>query len=167
MGTAPGGGMSTRLCLTKEMVERDGIPASQGDCKTTRRQRSGNTLSMAFSCSKPPSSGASQVIFQGPESYTMKTTATTTVDGKPERMTSEGTGKWLSADCGNLRPPAAPRRAEQRLRPRMLTIRWKGGRRHGACRTPRVVNGAPSASRILPSCPGCRRRAGRASRSRC
>lgn len=110
MGTAPGGGMSTRVCLTREMVERDEIPSNQGDCKMTRRQRSGNTLSMAFTCAKPPSSGESQVTFQGPEAYTMKTTATTTVDGKPERMTIEGTGKWLSADCGNLRPPAAPAR---------------------------------------------------------
>lgn len=109
MSTAPGGGMSTRVCLTREMVERDEIPSNQGDCKMTRRQRSGNTLSMAFTCSKPPSSGESEVVFQGPEAYTMKTTATTTVEGKPERVTIEGTGKWLSADCGNLRPPNVPR----------------------------------------------------------
>ncbi|HYF20691.1 MAG TPA: DUF3617 domain-containing protein [Ramlibacter sp.] len=103
----PGGGMSARVCLTKEMAERNEVPASQGDCKITRQQRSGNTLTMAFTCTNPPSSGESQVTFHSPESYAMKTTATTTVEGKAERMTMEGSGKWLSADCGSVKPVPA------------------------------------------------------------
>ena len=31
----PGGGMSVKVCMTKEMVERNEMPAQQGDCTTT------------------------------------------------------------------------------------------------------------------------------------
>lgn len=102
------GGAGVRMCLTREMVERDEVPVNEGDCRTTRSQRTGNTLSMAFTCTKPPSSGESQVTFTSPEAYTSRTTVTSTVDGRPEKMTVEGTGKWLGADCGSVRPMAAP-----------------------------------------------------------
>jgi hypothetical protein len=98
------GGMSVRICLTKEMVERDEVPAASGDCKTTRQQRSGNTLKMAFSCSNPPSSGESEVTLASAEAFTSRTRATTTAGGKPETVNVEGSGKWVSADCGNVKP---------------------------------------------------------------
>ncbi|HYF41243.1 MAG TPA: DUF3617 domain-containing protein [Ramlibacter sp.] len=100
------GGMSMRMCMSKEMAERNEIPANQGDCKTTSQQRSGNTMRMAFTCTKPPSTGETQFTFTSPEAYTMRMTATTTAGGKSEKVNMEGTGKWLSADCGNLKPMA-------------------------------------------------------------
>lgn len=98
------GGHSVRMCLTKEMVERNEIPAQQGDCKMTNQQRTGNTLKVAFTCTNPPSSGESQMTINSPESYTMKTTATSSIEGRVERMSVEGAGKWLGADCGSLKP---------------------------------------------------------------
>ena len=100
------GGQSVRMCLTKEMVERNEIPAQQGDCRVTNQQRTGNTLKVNFSCTNPPSSGESLMTIDSPESYSMKTTATSSIDGRVETMSVEGTGRWLGADCGNLRPPA-------------------------------------------------------------
>ena len=38
------------------------------------------------------------------DSYSSKSVMNTTVEGKPERMTMDQTGKWLSADCGALKP---------------------------------------------------------------
>ena len=101
------GGNAVRMCLTKEMVERNEIPAQQGDCRMTNQQRSGNTLKVNFTCTHPPSSGESQMTFNSPESYTMRTTATSSIEGRVEKMTVEGTGKWLGADCGSLKPPGA------------------------------------------------------------
>jgi hypothetical protein len=101
-------GHSVRMCLTKEMVERNEIPATQGDCKVTQQQRTGNTMKAAFSCSNPPSTGESVVTFTSPEAYTMKTTASGNVGGKAEKMTVEGTGRWVSADCGSVKPMAPP-----------------------------------------------------------
>ncbi len=110
MGSAPGGAMTVKMCMTREMAERNEVPASQGDCKTTQQARTGNTMKMSFTCTKPPSSGESQVTITSPQAYTMKTTATTVVNGKPEKMTMEGSGRWLAADCGSVKPPVVPKK---------------------------------------------------------
>jgi leucyl aminopeptidase (aminopeptidase T) len=107
MGAGSAGGMTAQTCMTKEMSERNEIP-THGDCKMTKQQRSGNTTSFAFSCTNPPSSGEGQHTFVSPEAYTFKMTMTTSVHGKPETMTMDGSGKWLAADCGSLKPMRPP-----------------------------------------------------------
>jgi hypothetical protein len=110
MGTAGGGGMTMKVCMTKEMVERNEMPSQQrGDCKTTSQSRSGNTMKMAFACTNPPSSGEGQFTFNGSEGYTMKMAVNATVQGKPETMNMDATGKWLGADCGDVKPRAMPK----------------------------------------------------------
>jgi hypothetical protein len=110
---APGaaaGGMSVRICMTREMVEKNEIPAQQGDCKTTQQSRSGNTMKMAFTCVNPPSSGQGEMTFVSPEAYSMKMAMNATVNGKPEKMNMEGAGKWLGSDCGKVTPVAPPKK---------------------------------------------------------
>ncbi len=102
------GSKGVRMCMTREMVERNDVSGQQGDCRTTQQRRSGNTLKVAFACTNPPSRGESEVTMKGAEAYTVKTTTTSTVDGKPETMTMEAAGKWLSADCGNVKPVVPP-----------------------------------------------------------
>jgi hypothetical protein len=104
MSPADGGGAAMRICITKEMAERNDIPTNRGECTTGPQQRSGNILKMSFTCTNPPSSGDTQVTFNGSESYTTATNVTSTVGGKPETMRMEGSGKWLSADCGGVKP---------------------------------------------------------------
>ncbi len=106
----PGGGMSVKVCMTREMVERNELPAQQGDCKTTQQSRTGNTMKMAFSCTNPPSSGEGQVTFVSPESYNMKMLVNTSVQGKPEKINMDGAGKWLGADCGTVKPLTLPKK---------------------------------------------------------
>jgi hypothetical protein len=102
------GGTSVKMCMTKEMAERNQVPAQQGDCKTTQQARSGNTMKVAFSCTNPPSSGEGQYTFVSPEAYTMTMTVKTAIQGKSETMTMDGSGKWLSADCGSVKPMQPP-----------------------------------------------------------
>ncbi len=109
-GAAAGGGMSMKMCMTREMAERNEIPAQQGDCKTTQQSRSGNTMKMAFACTNPPSSGEGQYTFTSPEAYSMKMAVSTTVQGKAQKMNMEGSGKWLGADCGNVKPITSPKK---------------------------------------------------------
>lgn len=105
---APGGGMSTRVCITKEMAARNEAPAQhQGDCKQESMQKSGNTTKFKFSCSKPPSTGEGEVTLNSPESYTMKMKMMSQAKGKPEQMTMDAQGKFLSSDCGSIKPIAA------------------------------------------------------------
>lgn len=105
---APGGGMSTRICITREMAARNEAPAqNQGDCKQEQMQKSGNTTRFKFTCSKPPSSGEGEVTVHSPESYSMKMKMSRDVKGKPEQMTMDAQGKFVSSDCGSVKPIAA------------------------------------------------------------
>ncbi len=104
MSPGGGGAMNVQVCMSKEMVERNELPAQQGDCKTTSQARTGNTMKMAFTCTNPPSSGEGTYTYNGPEAYSSKMTVRTQVQGKMETMTMEGTGRWVKADCGDLKP---------------------------------------------------------------
>ncbi len=112
VGMAPGGpgGMNIKVCMTKEMVERNQVAASEGDCKHTSSPRTGNTMKMSFVCSKPPSSGEGQITFISPEAYSSKMTVNTSAGGRNEKFTMDGQGKWLSAECGAIKPLAAQKK---------------------------------------------------------
>ncbi len=111
MGAGTGGGMSMKMCITKEMAERNEMPQQQqGDCKTTQSPRSGNTMKISYVCTQPPSSGEGVMTFNGDTAYTMKMATTTTVKGKSEKMTMDASGKWLSADCGSIKPIGPPKK---------------------------------------------------------
>jgi len=110
MSPGAGGGMAMKICMTKESIERNELASQQGDCKTTTSPRMGNTMKMSFVCTQPPSSGEGQVTFVSPEAYTTKMAMKTSVQGKPETMTMDGGGKWLTADCGNIKPLATPKK---------------------------------------------------------
>jgi hypothetical protein len=104
MGAGGPGAMTIKICMTQEMVDRNELPSQQGDCKNTTSPRSGNKMKFAFSCTKPVSSGEGEVTFVSPQAYTSKVTVNTTTAGKTERVVMESQGKWLSAECGTVRP---------------------------------------------------------------
>jgi hypothetical protein len=103
-----GGGMAVQVCMTKEQVERNDMPMQDG-CRMTQNTRSGNTLRMAYTCTRPPSSGEGTVTFHSSESYTSKMTVKSTEQGRTETMTMDATGKWLGANCGNVKPMPSAR----------------------------------------------------------
>jgi Protein of unknown function (DUF3617) len=108
MGAGGPGEMVAKTCMTREMIERNEIPAQQGNCKTTTQARSGKTMKMTFACTDPPSSGEGQHTIVSPEAYTTKMVVRTTAQGKPETMNMNGSGKWLGSDCGNIKPLKSP-----------------------------------------------------------
>jgi hypothetical protein len=110
MGTSAGGGMTIKVCMTQEMVDRNEVSSHQGDCTHTNSPRSGNTMKFSFVCTKPPSSGEGQVTFTSPEAYSMQMTTTTTVQGRPEKMEMQNSGRWLGSNCGNIKPLAMPKK---------------------------------------------------------
>jgi hypothetical protein len=102
-------GMSIKMCVTKEMVERKQMPMQQqGKCTYTSTSQGAGTTKTTFVCTEPPSSGEGLFTAQGDSAYTMKlTTASTGKDG-PRNMTINSSGKWLSSDCGSVKPFVAP-----------------------------------------------------------
>lgn len=100
-------GNTVKICMTKADVERDRPPAQEGCTQTSRR--SGNVWTVSFQCKgPPPSSGEGQVTLLSPTSYGGNFAIVTTHDGKPERLQMSQTGRWLGADCGNIRPILTP-----------------------------------------------------------
>lgn len=99
------GGQSIRVCISKEQAARGMVPQQDGNCRQEIVERRGNTIKFTFQCAgNPPSSGEGEVTFTSPTSYSGKSTFNTTVNGQAERMLMEQSGKWLSYDCGNLKP---------------------------------------------------------------
>jgi hypothetical protein len=111
MGVGAGGGMTLKLCMTQEMVDRNEIASGQqNDCTHTHSPRTGNTMKFSFVCTKPPSSGEGQVTFTSPDAYSMKMTTTTTMNGAKEQMEIHNSARWLRSDCGNVKPLGMPKR---------------------------------------------------------
>ena len=110
MGGAAGGNMVVKACISKEMAERSQMPMQQkGDCSSTISEQSSTGMKMRFTCLNPPSNGEGQFSFSGNSAYTMKMNVNTSVAGKVQATTIDGTGKWLAADCGGIKPMAMPK----------------------------------------------------------
>lgn len=105
MGAGGAGGLSIRMCLTQEMVDRNEVaPKQQGDCTHTTSPRVGGTMKYAFQCTKPASSGQGEVTFSSPEAYSMKMSMTSA----ERKMDMQATGKWLASNCGDIKPIQVP-----------------------------------------------------------
>ncbi len=110
LATSKGGSMSVKVCITPEMAALQELPTqTEGDGKTQLGARTGNIMRMSFACTNPPSSGGGTCTFRGDTGYDMAMRVKTTHEGKPMNVTMDGTGRWLSADCGKVHPvPMVP-----------------------------------------------------------
>lgn len=105
-GVSMGGGgrTSVRHCVTPEEAAKAQFPTHDDNCTYTITSRSGNRMAMTFSCKdEGKTRGEGAVTFQGDTSYQGQFVMHTVVDGKPERMDMQQSGKWLSAQCGTVR----------------------------------------------------------------
>lgn len=109
---APGGGMAMRMCVTPEMLAQNRWQATQGDCQSQVTSRSGSTWKWAVRCTKPPAQGEGTTTFNGSEAYSSEMRMSTQHQGQPQVMTMKHRARWLSSDCGSVKPvqpPAAQR----------------------------------------------------------
>lgn len=105
-----GGSMSVKMCMTRDMAAQNKMPIQDvGNCTHKRSAVVGNTMKVSFSCSKPDASGEGTVTFNSDTNYAMKMKVTTSANGKPETMNMDATGRWLGADCGNIKPAVLPK----------------------------------------------------------
>ncbi|MBR7799019.1 DUF3617 domain-containing protein [Undibacterium fentianense] len=106
------GAMLQKVCITKEMAERTGKPGMQNNpsgCKEKNSKRVGNSFVMELVCdtAKMKGTGTVQVNF------TEKSLQTTydfkgLAYNRPMNQHIETNGKWLSSDCGDVKPVGAP-----------------------------------------------------------
>ncbi len=108
-GAAPG---ATRVCISKEMAARDEpMVDPEGQCRTTRVSRSGNTVRFEFDCRRDGShtAGKGENTFSGNTMHSRLDMTLTDARGR-HIMQSESQMTWLGPDCKGLAPLDAARR---------------------------------------------------------
>ena len=97
-----------RMCMTRESMEKNDWQGQQGSCKTDVLNRSATSWKWKSVCTQPPSEIEGEAQFKNDESYTVKTVMKSSASPEPRRMTING--KWLGANCGDLKPLQIPKR---------------------------------------------------------
>jgi len=103
-----------RMCVTKEQSERDVPPQRDARCSQQDVTHSGSTVRYRFTCQGGAPgqdvTGSGEFTLNGATSYTGHSVTNTTMQGKPVQMQSDVVGKWLGADCGDVKPLQVPAR---------------------------------------------------------
>jgi len=102
------GGMTNKVCISKEMAERDHPPEmnrKETGYESKNFQMSGNDYSVDIVCDGPDLKGTGKAKghFSSGESFSSAYDFTGTAHGHPMRQHAETTGKWLGADCGDVK----------------------------------------------------------------
>jgi hypothetical protein len=97
-------GNTLKVCQTREMLDASKFVNPLPDCNTTYSSRTNSSWKSHTSCSQNHLESDSEIIFSGPEHYTVKTTSTLQAAGQTKTTHMTRTGKWLSADCGDIKP---------------------------------------------------------------
>ena len=108
--SGPAGAMAMKSCVTKEMLEQSQLPMqTQGKCTSTTVEKTSKSVKVKYSCTEPLSSGEGEFNFPNDSSYTSKIKMTSSLQGKAQQTTIDGSGKWLGTDCGTVKPMAMPK----------------------------------------------------------
>jgi len=102
-GVESGAGGVIKLCYSQKMVEH-GAWADQGVCKTDYSNRSATFWKWHSNCPELHYQGDGEASFPDPENFVVKSSGVSTNGGKTVASKLTRTGKWLSADCGDLKP---------------------------------------------------------------
>lgn len=99
-----GGGRTTvQYCVTPEEAAKATIPTHDEQCRYQITRRTAQSLSVAITCDdEGKSRGEGTVTFQGDKAYQGTFVMHTLIDGQRERMEMTQSGRWLSAQCGQV-----------------------------------------------------------------
>lgn len=110
------GAMVSQVCITREMAAMNQPPVEQNTsgCQPKNYQRSGDTYSVDIICDGPDlkGTGKSKGTFSGSTSFTSVYDFKGTAHGQPISSHHESSGKWIAADCGNVKPIPATQPAK-------------------------------------------------------
>jgi hypothetical protein len=104
-------GNAMRVCHTKETLDRSRLASTLSDCKTDFDKASGSTWKGHTTCEKMHLVSDTEIRFLDSKNYVTQTTATTELGGRTRKTETTTTGKWISADCGNVQPMTMPPQA--------------------------------------------------------
>ena len=99
-------GTSVKVCISKDQADKLEFPQNQNDrCMNEIIKRTANSVESKFTCEGyPKTEGVAGFNLLSSTVYTGKADINVTKDGKVEKMNMDSKGKWLTADCGNVKP---------------------------------------------------------------
>ena len=100
-------GNTLKVCQTRESLDTRAFVNPNHDCKTTYSSRTDTSWKSHTSCPASHLESDGEITFQNSENYTVKTSSTIQSGGQTKLSHTTSTGKWLSADCGDIKPISA------------------------------------------------------------
>jgi hypothetical protein len=107
MSAGPGGATVIKHCVSPEMASRPPVEQRQG-CTYNFNQR-GNVHNFSYKCTNPPSDGEGEIVFSSSDAYNGKMRLNSVRNGKKETIDIVTNGKFLGANCGNIKPMVIPK----------------------------------------------------------
>jgi hypothetical protein len=102
-----GGALRSKMCVTREMIEKKELPMQQGDCSYKMTPLGPDRLKVNFSCTRPAASGEGEMTVESPTSYRARMTIRSQ-EQPDQTVDMDVRGRWLAASCGNVRPIQMP-----------------------------------------------------------
>ncbi len=94
-----------KVCITPEQAASDDIGRPDSNCQQTHKERSGKTLKFKFSCSgERQAKGEGEFTIDSDKATKGRVVVDGIEKGQPMRMEMAHTGRWLGADCGDIKP---------------------------------------------------------------
>lgn len=95
-----------RLCISAEEARNNAVPIEQDkDCQVQRKELGKGHWQMTLQCSSPPSQGEGEIRLRADgRSWQTNMTLNSQEKGQAQVMQVNSEGRWLSADCGPIKP---------------------------------------------------------------
>jgi Protein of unknown function (DUF3617) len=105
-GIAPGQA-GIRMCISPEQAAGGQVGKPEPGCTQQVAERSAQRVRMVFECAgPPPRKGEAEYSFSGDKAYTGRMRITEG-GAQGRSMEMQMSGRWIGADCGNLKPAGA------------------------------------------------------------
>ena len=98
-------GTNAKLCITQAQIDRGELPDDVKGCESVLKKISATQFKSSHVCSGEYSgTGESEVTFHSPKHYTGSGKMNQVMNGEKRTMAFTMEGKWLSSDCGDVKP---------------------------------------------------------------
>ena len=99
-----------RVCYTKEQLDRGFTPGRDSRCSRTNASTSGNVTQYDFACASGQHTitGHGTLTTMGDAAFAFSSVSDSTTDKGSMHMTNDIAGKFVSGDCGGVKPIEVP-----------------------------------------------------------
>jgi hypothetical protein len=111
--TSGAGPFVVRQCMTREQAGARALPMpaqAKDGCTSSEPVVNGSTITANLTCQgEMKGTGTLSVNWDGDSSYSGVFRMTGTTRGTPVDIENEFRGRWLTDDCGDVKPPVTPK----------------------------------------------------------